>query len=219
MKNLLFIILIVFSVNSFAQQRKYSTYYEQRASLFSLLETTPKDIIFLGNSITDGSEWCELFGNRNIKNRGISGDVSEGVLDRIETILKGKPEKIFLLIGVNDLANNIPVDTIVRNIEKIIDRVKSESPETKFYLQSVLPVNAALDKFKGHTSKQAEVKELNQKLKNLAYNKKIKYIDLYSHFVVGDTDNMDLKYTNDGLHLLGNGYIRWRDIILPYINE
>ena len=64
---------------------------------------TPNEIIMLGNSITDGCEWSELFQNSNIKNRGISGDITEGVLYRLDEVTRSKPAKVFLLIGINDL--------------------------------------------------------------------------------------------------------------------
>lgn len=87
-----------------AQGRKHTTFFDQRATLFEVLPTSKKDIIFLGNSITNGGEWAELLGNPHVKNRGISGDRADTMLDRLHVITKGKPAKIFLLIGINDLA-------------------------------------------------------------------------------------------------------------------
>ena len=66
---------------------KFGTYYDQRESLFEAMPTSTSDIIFLGNSITDGSEWTELFHNPRCKNRGISGDIIPGVLNRLERVL------------------------------------------------------------------------------------------------------------------------------------
>lgn len=87
-----------------AQERKHTTFFDQRATLFEVLPTSKKDIIFLGNSITNGGEWAELLDNPHVKNRGISGDRADTMLDRLHVITKGKPAKIFLLIGINDLA-------------------------------------------------------------------------------------------------------------------
>src|SRR5688572_21180522 len=80
----------------------FSTYYQQRVTHFKSLPNTKGDIVFIGNSITDGGEWNELFNDLKIKNRGISGDVSTGVLHRMDEIAQRKPAKVFLLIGVND---------------------------------------------------------------------------------------------------------------------
>ena len=85
-KNLLgLLVLLLLSPCGKAQiTGKYGTYYDQRELLFESLPTSENDIIFLGNSITDGGEWNELFQNANCKNRGISADVTEGVLNRLE---------------------------------------------------------------------------------------------------------------------------------------
>ena len=74
-----------------AQGRKHTTFFDQRATLFEVLPTSKKDIIFLGNSITNGGEWAELLGNPHVKNRGISGDRADTMLDRLHVITKGKP--------------------------------------------------------------------------------------------------------------------------------
>jgi hypothetical protein len=125
MKRVLFAIfaftLLSISVNS---QEKYSTLYYQKASLFEKLKIGEKDIVFLGNSITDGCEWSELFNDSNIKNRGISGDIVQGVYERLDPIIKGHPKKIFLLIGINDVSHDLKADTIVRAIEKVVVKIK-----------------------------------------------------------------------------------------------
>ncbi|MDL2223195.1 GDSL-type esterase/lipase family protein [Bacteroidales bacterium OttesenSCG-928-M11] len=218
MKQLLISLLIFLSLNTFAQQRKYSTFYEQRVSLFDTLPINSEDIVFLGNSITNGGEWCELFENEHIKNRGISGDTSEGVYDRLENITKGKPKKIFLMIGINDIARNIPVDTIAKNIEKIILKIKEDSAGTKIYLQSALPVNPDFNMFAGHM-KPNSIKSLNKQIKNLSLKHQTTYIDLYSQFTIKDSDKLSPQYTNDGLHLLGEAYLRWAEILKPYVEE
>ncbi len=116
-----------------AQTQKYSTFYVQRASLFSKLTITPKDIVFIGNSITNGAEWSELFPQKRVKNRGISGDTSEGAYDRLDVLVKGKPAKIFVLIGINDISRGIEVETIVQNMKQIVEKIQNESPKTKIY--------------------------------------------------------------------------------------
>ena len=140
MKKILLMMLLLASMAGNAQERKYSTFYYQRATLFEELPVTSKDIIFLGNSITNGGEWSELLNNKHVKNRGISGDICMGVYDRLDAILKGKPAKIFLLIGINDVSRGTSADTIVNRIGMITQKIKQDSPKTKLYLQSVLPV-------------------------------------------------------------------------------
>ena len=220
MKAALFSIFVLFNVCLLqANPHKYSTFYYQRATLFAQLPVYPSDIIFLGNSITNGCEWSELFNNKHVKNRGISGDIVQGVYDRLEPILTGKPEKIFLLIGINDLAAGASPDSIVKGINKIAEQIKHESPRTKLYIQSLLPVNNTFSTFKNHTSKGQEVIDTNKMLKVLCLKKHLTYIDLYDSFKEPGDDKMNPKYTNDGLHLLGPGYLLWEKIEAPYIRK
>lgn len=218
MKKLLFIIVALLTILSVhAQENKYSTFYYQRATLFEELPITSKDIVFLGNSITNGAEWAELLHNKHVKNRGISGDICMGVYDRLDVILKGKPAKIFLLIGINDVSRGTSADTIVKRIGRIVEKIKRDSPRTKLYLQSVLPVTDYYKMFEGHTSRWQTIPRINQGLKKLATEERVTYIDLYSHFVDSKTGKMNPEYTNDGLHLLGKGYKKWIEIIEPYV--
>ncbi len=212
-------MMVTWGLIALGQEKKYSTYYYQKATLFEELPITSTDIVFLGNSITDGGEWAELFGDCRIKNRGISGDIAEGVYDRLDAVLKGKPAKIFMMIGINDVARGTSADTIVGRIVRIMEKVAKESPRTKLYIESVLPVNDCYGMFNGHTSRWQVVKQINDLLEPLAVKEGVTYVDLYSHFVDGDTGKMNPAYTNDGLHLLGKGYLRWRDIVKPYIDK
>ena len=217
MKHILITLFVVlFAQISDAQNQKYSTFYMQRSSLFNKLSITSKDIVFIGNSITNGAEWNELFPQKRVKNRGISGDTSEGVFDRLDAVVKGKPAKIFILIGVNDISREIKVETIVLNMKQIVEKIQKESPKTKIYIQSILPVNPDFEMFKGHMKPEL-IKEINQFYQNIAQEYNVNYIDLYSHFLEDGTDKMNKKYTNDGLHLLGEGYLLWREIVKPYL--
>jgi len=170
----------------------------------------------VGNSITDVGEWSELFSDNHIKNRGISGDINAGVLNRIDEISDRKPSKVFLLIGINDLSRNISTDSIFKNITKIASYLKQESPSTKLYVQSILPVNDFYKKFESHTRKEEQIKQLNTDLKQNATTYHYTYIDLHSSFC--DEDGKLIKeFTNDGLHLKGDGYLKWKHLVYPYV--
>lgn len=218
MRNTITILLVFYTLCSFAQTRKYSTFYEQRASHFEQLPISTLDIVFVGNSITNGGEWHEIFNNKNIKNRGISGDIAEGLYDRLGAILEGEPHKIFLMIGINDIARNNSIDSIVFHIEKSISKIHKESPNTTIYLQSVLPVNPDFGMFSQHMKPDMIIK-LNTELEKLADRSSSVYINLYSHFVIDGTTKMKPEYTNDGLHLLGTGYQKWGEILSSYIDN
>jgi hexosaminidase len=223
-KLLLFALPLLFA-NSvlFAQVKKtllhdslFSTYYHQRATLFKSLPQTKGDIIFLGNSITDGGEWSEMFSDLRIKNRGISGDVTAGIIHRIDEITARRPSKVFLLIGTNDLARGIKPDSVLKYIFWIADYLKQESPSTKLYIQSILPVNNDFGKFSGHMSKAEEARKVNESLDKNASRHHYTFINLYPSFIE-DAGKLNARYTNDGLHLTGEGYLLWQHLVFPYV--
>lgn len=225
MKHLFFLIcwclpylLVTSNGQNTQEKREHSTYYYQRATHFEKLPTSSKDIIFLGNSITDGAEWGELFQNKYIKNRGISGDTTWGVYDRLETILKGNPKKIFLLIGINDIGRGRDDQYVIDGIERIIKKIKEDNPRTQLYVQSILPVNPVYGKFGGHTSQWKRIPEINARIKRIAIREGITFIDLFTSFV-DQEGKMNKDLTNDGLHLLGQGYEVWKQAVLPYIKH
>jgi len=189
-------------------------YYYHRKEHFESLPNSKNEIIFLGNSITDNSEWSELFGNPNIKNRGIGGDDTDGILERLEEVTASQPAKVFLLVGTNDLAYGKSGDHVVDNIRKIIDRIQADSPKTRIYIQSILPVDDAVH----YTRKNGDIIQINEELKKMAYKKEMVYIDLHSAFK-NNNGILDTKYSLDGLHLNGEGYQLWKGLILKYVSE
>jgi hexosaminidase len=196
----------------------FSTYYHQRVSFFQEMPVTKGEIIFLGNSITDGAEWAQLFNDLRMKNQGISGDVTGGVLHRLDVVTNRKPAKIFLLIGTNDLARGVSVDSVMKNMLLLADYVKQQSPKTKLYVQSILPANDVYGKFAGHTKNGEKIKAANELLRINATAHNYQYIDLHSLFV-DESGKLKKELSNDGLHLMGSAYLLWKEIIYPYVYD
>ena len=113
----------------------------------------------------------------------------------------------------------MPPYSIVACIGLIIQKINSGTPQTRLYIQSLLPVHDQIEMYAGHVSHWQEVPLINKRLKALAEKEQVKYIDLFSHFKEKDSDKMNMQYTNDGLHLMGNGYIKWVEVIRPYVEE
>ena len=135
-----------------------------------------KDIVMLGNSLTEnGGDWAARLGNKNVRNRGIIGDEVMGVYDRLHQILPGHPAKLFLLIGVNDVSHDLTTDTIVGMIRVTVERIRKESPDTKLYLQSLLPINESFGRYKRLAGKTNMIPEINKQLEELAKEKGLTY--------------------------------------------
>jgi len=191
-------------------------HYQQKASMFEVMPVHDSAIIFLGNSITDGAHWAELFDNPNIINRGIGGDITEGVLKRINEIVRHKPSKLFIAIGTNDIHMEIPTKEIIENYLAIIENIRASSPNTKIYVQSILPVAVPPGSFPFHNNKG--VLEVNQGLRKICADLDIPYLDLHPYFT-DETGKLRSDLTNDNLHLLGTGYLLWKDLIQDYVSE
>ena len=215
-KFILYGLVLLISQSIFSQ--KYSMHYYLQKSVFeSIPDTEDGEIIFLGNSITAGGHWSELFNNLKYKNRGVSGDETDGILYRLKEITDRNPAKIFLLIGINDLARGKTVDSILSNYRKIVLQITKDAPNTRLYLQSVLPVNSTIsNRFKSHTNKDSDILSVNNNLKNLAKEFSLVYIDLFAEFADAK-GRMNPKFSNDGLHINGEGYQLWKKLLKPYL--
>ena len=147
---------------------------------------------------------CDVF------NRGIDADTTDGVLNRIGEVTARKPSKIFIMIGGNDFIIGRKVPEIEGNYKKILERIRDESPLTKIYVQSNLPTLHRLVPLPRNY-----ILELNGRLRSLADERQIFFIDIYSR-VVDKNGDLNPAYTTDGAHLNGAGYLVWREAIRQY---
>src|SRR4051794_26477338 len=182
-----------------------------RASRIAKFEAEPVvrgRVIFLGNSITQGGDWAKLTGDSTVINRGIGADITFGLRARLADVTKRKPSKLFVLIGINDISKDIPDAVIAAQYRALVDSVKSQSPATKIFVQSILPLNPTVKNFPQHYDKQARVVAVNRLIRQMARETGATYIDLWPIFV--DRQNrLDASLTADGLHLDQQGYERW----------
>lgn len=203
------LLTVLFCSNAVAQEVKWdSTYrpktYKAQVEAFKAAPHTKKDVVFLGNSITAGTDWSKLLDLSQARNRGISGDISFGVLERLEEVIKGKPAKVFLLIGINDISRNIPDSLVIGNIRKIVDRIQKGSKRTKIYIYTLLPVNSSFGKFKNHYNKDEHILWVNDQIRKLA-SKQVTVIDIYPDFLDAE-HRLRAELTKDGLHPNAAGY-------------
>lgn len=195
-------------------QRLYDTLTSMpdlRASRIAKFEAEPVvtgRVIFLGNSITQGGDWPTLTGDSTVINRGIGADITFGLRARLADVTRRKPSKLFVLIGINDISKDIPDAVIAAQYRALIDSVKSQSPQTRIFVQSILPLNPTVKNFPQHYDKQERVVAVNRLLREMARATGATYVDLWPIFV--DTHHrLDASLTGDGLHLNAQGYERW----------
>ena len=115
-----------------------------------------KTIVFFGNSLTAGygvdpteaypaliqniTDSLKL--NYKVINAGVSGETSAGGNGRIDWILR-QPVDVFVLeLGGNDGLRGIPLSETRKNLQTIIDKVKSKYPDAKIMLEGMqIPPN------------------------------------------------------------------------------
>lgn len=182
------------------------THYPKRIAEFQENPLETNDIVFIGNSITEqGEDWASKIDNSKAKNRGIAGDTSDGILARLNELTFYKPEKVFLLIGINDLFYDPnSVQKVHENILKIVNEINSESPATEIFVQTILPTDS--ERF------IPKIIELNALLKSSAFQKPFTFINLHNRFVLLN-GKINMDFSTDGIHLNDKGYEIWSEII------
>ncbi|MFV0538373.1 MAG: GDSL-type esterase/lipase family protein [Dysgonomonas sp.] len=190
--------------------------YVERSAYFKQNPLKEGQIVFLGNSLTQGGNWSEYFPQQNPVNRGISGDNTLGMLGRLHEIIKAKPSKLFILAGINDISLGRSNDKILNGIKSIIYQVKEGSPNTTIYIQSLLPINKDVCKYQRMKNKEKQIEKLNKEIIKFCKSENITFINLYPHFL-SEKRKLDAKYTADGLHLNEAGYTVWSDQIRKYV--
>ena len=178
-----------------------------------------ENIVFIGNSITDMHCWPEAFVTSTgeylpIVNRGNSGTYSTEQSDNLESYISGKPKKVFMMIGTNDIATsgglNASPEQVLAYVKSIVTRIHARSPQTKVYLYSIL---------KNNTSNRVEATWLKTNEIVKAYadaTDKVTYIDLYDKLANVASGG---QWSYDNLHLTAGAYQKWCETICTYLAE
>ncbi len=186
----------------------------------SMVAKRPEHLtVLLGDSL---SLWFpgELMPGRRVWiNQSISGEKTQGVLDRLDLLKDNDVEAIFVMIGINDLIWGKTDEEIVANYQKIVLRLKEDHPKAQIVVQSILPHGGENSTWESRDKLLAlqgdRIVALNDTLKTIAAENNAYYLDLYPIFVTGDGDLRD-DLTTDGLHLNRQGYLVWRSAIALY---
>ncbi|MCI1720273.1 MAG: GDSL-type esterase/lipase family protein [Bacteroidales bacterium] len=226
------------NLNPMAQKdgAKYTNYYYTRLEQFAKESPICKeDIVFLGNSLIEGGKWDTYFPAANqrlarrggaIRNRGIIGDIADGISDRLGDVVKGEPKKIFLITGANDVSHDLTADSIIVLVKNLVEKIKAETPRTKIYMMSLLPINESFKRYKRLTGKTAMISEINAGLAEVARKEHVKFINLYPLFLAGGKADLNMPAKDqvmnpaispDGLHVTAEGYAIWAKAIKRYV--
>lgn len=222
MKNIFFILFLIFSFNVYSQDKEVIEWAGLDKYSISNASIDCANVVFIGNSITEN--WFKyhsaFFKDNNYIGRGISGHTSYQFLLRFrEDVIKLTPKIVIINAGTNDIAENCGPyieEYTLGNIISMVELAKFNG--IKVLMSSVLPASS----FKWNPSVRDvadKIKSLNKKLKKYAESSGIPYIDYYDKMVNFTDGSMISDYTRDGVHPNLEGYKVMESIVKPFIDN
>ena len=197
------------SQKEYKYSKDFYPYYLEKCERFvnAIEKERNCDIVFLGDSITEGYPIDKNFNEWKIVNRGINGDTTDGVINRLEfCVYDLNPKVVYLMIGTNNLA------TCLSNYELILQGIKTHCLETKVMVMSILP--------RAGDEAMEMIRQNNIKIEKFAENYGYFYVNAFTQMTVNKEELMvDHSLFQDGLHPNLDGYKVITDIIKPTFTE
>ncbi|HZF18984.1 MAG TPA: GDSL-type esterase/lipase family protein [Burkholderiales bacterium] len=188
-----------------------SAYWLEKKSFFDTFGAYAS-IVMVGDSLTDGAEWREMFPGVAIVNRGVDSDTTAGVLRRMESIVSARARKAFVMIGINDFREGREVDAVFQDYRGIVSRL--EESGMKVFVQSTLLCNEAKAEWISCAAIHGKIRDLNGRLAGLA-SPNVVFVDINAG--LSGAGGLKPELTYDGVHLNGEGYRIWRDEISKFV--
>lgn len=161
------------------------------------------DTLVIGDSITQGLYQYGVLDQANVqadRGTGVSDGDNDKLAEHIAKAKEMKPSALFLAYGMNDIGTlNGDADSFVKAYKTVIKDLKKALPDTKIYVNSVLPAaQSAIDQ----NAVYEKVPEFNEKLKKLCEKEDVTFID--------NTDLVKQEYyASDGIHMSPAYYKEW----------
>jgi lysophospholipase L1-like esterase len=169
-----------------------------------------KNLVFIGDSLTEWYNWQKRFPEYRITNLGISGEPVESLLGRRDRIRASidDPDFIFLMTGINNIA--MEQYDITGPYREIVRNLSTWYKKSKVVIQSILPV--ALEWISNNA-----IRETNRHLEQIAREFSVEYIDVYSLFIDSKGNPKNEYLQDDGVHLSDKGYDAWANEVERFL--
>lgn len=166
------------------------------------------EVAFIGDSLTDGYDLDLYYPDLVTSNRGIGGDTTFDLEERLQVSLYDlQPKVVVMLIGANNFK------TMFENYEDILIGIKENIPNSKVVLLSLTSMS-------GEWGKNNHLAAFNNvKIKVLAEKYGYEFVDLYTPLLNLETNEIYPEYTTDGGHLTHEGYVVLTAQIRPVIDR
>lgn len=208
---IVFLVIVPYYQNK-QWQEKVKAYYDAKIQTYQQENARyadgEVDVAFIGDSLTDGYDLEKYYPNYVTANRGISGDTTFGVQERLQVSLFDlQPKVVVMLIGANNFR------TMLDNYEEILMELKENLPNSEIVLLSL----TAMSKEWGKNNEIATYN--NVVIKKLAQKYEYTFVDLFTPLYDLETKGLHIDYTTDGGHFTDKGYQAVTSIITPYLQE
>lgn len=182
-----------------------------RDTIRRILEQSPARVrvVLLGDSLTaNGGDWNPRLGRSDVRNAGQGGYLTGQMLWLLDTcVIAPRPEICFVLAGINDLFNDIPPETVLANLRRIVARLLDAG--IRPVVQPILLVH-------GDATLNARIRALDEQLREWCTTNRIDWLD--PNPLLTDGDGLRRACTTDGTHLTEEGYAIWSGLLRDYLN-
>lgn len=199
----------------------------KHASFLERAKQGPVDLLFLGDSITEGwgkapAIWEKYYGKHRPANFGIGGDTTQNVIWRIENgELDGiKPKVVVLMLGTNNTSSH-NAQQIAAADRKIVGMIRTKLPEAKVLVLAVFPRGPRKNRdgsMDDGVKRMEIIKAVNKELAKLADGKKVFFLDINAKFLGAD-GKIPNEIMPDQLHPNVAGYQIWADAMQPTLEK
>lgn len=209
----------------YSKNTQYSSEMSTKKNNYTLLNkkyALKNQTVLLGDSITDFFNFYELFydfcksSGQAVYNRGISGDTTDRLLERLnDNVLSIEPKNIVLLIGTNDISRGLPLSITIENVEKIITNTKKACPDVNLIIEAVYPINENMrDRFEKRSNKK--INEMNNEFIKLCEKYDCVWLD-FTNKLKDNDGNLKKELTYDGLHVNAQAYEIIAENVIPLL--
>lgn len=217
------ICLCLSAVSGQAQHVTYTStsHYNKRVAQFEREGgINEHSIVMLGNSLTEnGKDWASRLSIPEVANRGIIGDNTVGMGERLCQITPYHPQAIVLMAGINDMSNGTPAIEVSTRVISLIEKVREQSPQSRLYVESLLPINESSKRWRTLANRTDDIPLVNMYVKAYCEANNIVFVDLFHLMTYPHSNTLRSELSFDGLHITEEGYKIWASELKKVLSD
>lgn len=192
---------------------RFSTQIKEFDSI--TIDAATDRLVFTGSSSIRG--WKDLdtyYPDVQVINTGFGGSQMSDLLYHVEeTILRFKPNKVFIYEGDNDISAGYDFKTIIGNTEKVVQSIETHYPKCKIILIAAKPSLARWHLKENYL-------ELNRRFSQYANCKvNVNFANVWDIMLNENGTPIKSIFLEDGLHMNKSGYNLWDEVLRSFVEE